>query len=682
MKNINSLGVLSAFLLAPVSTAAVAQEADPDIIVTDEIVVEGIITETEGAITIDDEELQRGINTTIDEIFRNTAGVEALQGPGRQFFDFNLRGTEGAGNVVVTVDGAEKNLVTTKHGTAFNPVFVIPEFLKRVSIIRGPVSNTFGAGSIGGRVQFETIDPFDFVGRGDPYGGLLGLGGETNGSGFYGTGAVAAAISDTLAVLVGFSYRDYDSYDDGGGEEVLNSGNETIGVLSKLQWRPSSEFELEFAYQRAEFNYIGSNIFGQSNNRQDADFDNDVVDTSISIAADYTPKDIEGLTFHIDGFYTDTSHDETLLESRRGSTADPGDTDTRDIETFGGKVYVGYVFDTGFMSHEVYAGASGVRDDLVFTGDNSDVSGTRTSYGFFIQDSIDFGEYFTLVPGVRYERFDLERDNGPGTDGGFVLPKVTGVIRPFGDDLGLEIIASYSRGLRAPRLNDLTIDETSSRTRRGVTTTTIVLASEDIQAELSDNIEVGLRYSGSLFGNDRIRASFTAFRNDTTDRIEDVILSRVTVGNTTTITRQLQNVGKARIQGIEIELRYESGPLFLGGQLSATDGKRRDTGDPLNSVRPTRVSGFVGTRLFEDKLVIGFEVESFGGKTEFGQNQDVVGESTEGATIFNFFGSYEITPEIQVTFRVNNFTDKLYRRFDQIDNSIGINGKAAISARF
>lgn len=680
MKEINCLAAMG--LVLAVSTTAVAQATEDQPGDIDEIVVYGFITETEGAFAIDKAEIDRSVATTIDEVFRNIAGVEALQGPGRQFFDFNLRGTEGAGNVVVTIDGAEKNLVTTKHGTTFNPVFAIPEFLKTVSLIRGPVSNTFGTGSIGGRIQFQTIDPFDYVGAGDAYGGLLSWGAETNGNGYYGTGAAAASLTDDIAVLGGVSYRSYGSYDDGGGEEVLNSGNETFGLLGKLQWTPTSDIDVEAAFQRAEFNYIGSNIFGQSNNRQDADFENDIVDTSISLSLDYNPSGLDGLTFHIDGFFTDTSHDETLLESRRGATGDPGDADMRDIQSFGGKAYVGYRFSTGFLEHDVYAGASGVTDDLEFIGDSDDVSGTRSSYGFFLQDSIQIGNHFTLIPGVRYELFDLERDNGPGTDGDFFLPKVTGAFHPLGRDNGLQIFASYSEGLRAPRLNNLTVDATSSRTRRGSTTTTIIIASDNLQAELSENIEAGLRYRGSLFGDDALRFSFTAFRNDSTDRIEDVILSRVTMGNTTTITRQLQNVGEARVQGIEADIRYDAGFIFAGGQFSTTDGERRDTGDPLNSVRPTQGSAFVGVRFLDEKLEIGGEVESFDGKIEIGENDNVVGDSTEGATIFNLFGVYRFTPGVQATARINNVGDRLYRLFDQIDNSIGLNGKIALTVTF
>ncbi|RMB13020.1 TonB-dependent heme/hemoglobin receptor [Eilatimonas milleporae] len=657
-------------------------DSDSDGDFAEEIIVLGIISETEGAIRIGGEEIQRNLATTIDELFRNTAAVEAIQGPGRQFFDFNLRGTEGANSVVISIDGAEKNLVTTKHGTTFNPVFIVPEFLKQVTLIRGPVSNTFGTGSIGGRVQFETIDPNDFVDGGNDFGGMFAAGAESNGNGYYGSFAGAASVNDTISILGGVSYREYDSYEDGGGEEVLNSGNETLAVLGKVQWQPSTNVDVEATYQRAEFNYIGSNIFAQSNIRQDADFENDVVDNSLSLAVDYKVESIKGLIFHADTFYTDTKHVETLLENRRGAGGDPGEFDARDIKSIGGKAYAGYRFNAAGMSHDLYVGASGVKDDLEFVGDSSDVSGTRASYGFFVQDRVKIGDYITLIPGLRYELFDLKRDNGPGSEGDFFLPKITAAVSPLGRDSGLELVGSFSKGLTAPRLSNLTVDLTTERTRRGSTTVNVILASDNIQAELSNSYELALRYRGALFGGDFLRASVGVFRNDFSNRIENVILDSRTEGNVTTITQQLQNIGEARIEGIEVDFRYDAGTYFAGGQFSASDGERKDTDVPLNSVRPVRGSLFLGVRLLDQKLELGTEMESFGSQTEFGENQNVVGDSSEGATIFNLFGAYRFSSRTALTTRINNVTDRLYRRFDQIDNSIGLNARLALNIVF
>lgn len=148
------LCTLCVLLAASANFQALAEEGEP--VVVGAIVVEGLVTATEGATTITGEDLRREQPTTVDELFRNTPGVEGLQGPGRQFGDVNIRGVDGAGAVVVSVDGAEKNSVEVKHGIAFNPIFFNADFLKRVTVVKGAVSNVYGAGSIGGKIVLWT----------------------------------------------------------------------------------------------------------------------------------------------------------------------------------------------------------------------------------------------------------------------------------------------------------------------------------------------------------------------------------------------------------------------------------------------------------------------------------------------------------------------------------------------
>lgn len=642
----------------------------------EKVTVYGLSFSEEGALEVSKEDIEQTMATTADELFRNVANLEAIQGPGRQFFDLNLRGSEGAGSVIVTVDGAEKNLVTTKHGSTFNPVFLVPEFLKTVTVIRGPVANTFGTGSTGGRVQLETIDPFDFVDGTETFGGELRLNGENNGDGRLGSAAFAKSFFDDVAVLGAVSKRSFDSYEDGDGLEVLNSGSESTNYLGKLQWSLNNGFDIEATHARSNIDYIGSNIFGRNNNRQDADFANDVTDTNTSVLIEYGNE--KGFEWVTDVFLSTTDHSETLLASREGVLSEVGSTEVREVETRGFQSYVSQQYQLGSVNVDLSAGASGSFNSLAFDGETSDTGGESDNYGVFVQGLIRINEKLRIIPGLRYERYTLDTEENLSSSGNEWTPKLTINYELFD---GYSVYGTYARGIRAPLLNDLVLGSTSERTRRGNTTITTQLPTDALTYELSDTYDVGLRINHKLSETIRLKGSVGVFRNDIKDRIESVVLSREEQGRTVTITNQIQNVGNAFIEGIEANIELDYGNYVFGATYANTDGEREDTGEELNSVRPEQGTAYIGWNGLNQRLALRAELEAFGSKTELGDG-GVVGDSSDSATIGNLYAAYGINDKTVIKARINNIADEAYRRFDQIDNAVGRNVRIELLYRF
>lgn len=663
-----SLSTLSLSLFAPYAVAS-----DNNI---EKIQVYGLSFADEGVQAKSKNDLEQTMATTIDELFSDVANLEAIQGPGRQFYDLNLRGSEGAGSVIVTVDGAEKNLVTTKHGTSFNPVFLAPEFLKAVTVIRGPVSNTFGTGSTGGRVQFETIDPFDYVDGSDVFGGELRVNGESNGDGRLFSGVVAHALNDDVAFLGAISQREFESYKDGDGQEVLNSGSESTNYLGKVQWTTQSGVDLEFTHARSDIEYIGSNVFGRNNNRQDADFANDVTDSNTSLLIDYI--DASGFTWQTDVFLSTTDHTETLLAAREGANGEIGTTERRDVTTQGFKSFISQRTGLGGVEMDVSLGVSGSANELEYIEASSDIGGESQNAGIFAQARVQLTDVWSIVPGLRYETFDLKTELGTATSGSAWTPKFTTNYRLA---KGVTLYGSIARGIRAPSLNNLVLGSTSERVRGRNTTITTQLPTEQLDYEMADTFDLGLRVNRVVGEDSRIKGNITLFRNDVSDRIESLVLSREVDGRTTRITTQYQNVGDSVIEGIEVDISYHWGNMSSGMTYSRSQGERKDTGEELNSVRPEMGNVFVQWSGLDDKLVLRADVESFGSKTEIGES-DIIGASSDAATIANLFAGYALNDKTVVKARVNNVTDKQYRRFDQIDNAMGRNVRVELVYRF
>lgn len=667
----------------------------------DAFVVTGI-TELEGLTSVRAEELKETQPTNMDEMFKRTPGVEGLNGPGRQFGDITIRGIDGAGSTVVSVDGAEKNMIKTSHGIASNPVFLVPEFLESIDIVKGPVANTFGTGSVGGRVNLKTVSPESLIKEGATQGGRLKLSAESNGSGRSGALIHAGKLSDSVTGLVGIASRGFDNYEDGSGTEIVNSESNVKAALVKLNFDPTDELSIDTVYQTSKHEYEGSDVFGRANYRTGTDSktgevtgqynDNEVKDDSFSAEIRFAPQSMSNVDFGADFFYSGTTFDEIVASAGTSTRAVVGSKTNRETISRGVNLFtnIGFAGAIENCQHNLSIGVSNKKTESE-NENASTIAGDITTQGWFIHDRIALGSDWEVVPGLRYESWEAENESGSDSDIATWLPKLTVGYSPF-ENSDVKFYASVAKGMRAPSMDDLLLNETvtSSRTRGGSTTntTSTTYSNSDLKAETATNKEVGFRFdeSGIFTKSDRLAFDLAVYQNDFEDKIDEVVLSysETTTGRTTNIVEevQMQNVGKAEYKGVELSIAYDAGAYFGGLSYEVTEGKNKDTNEDINSVRPANGLVYGGGRFLNDTLKVGAEVEAWRSKTEVGENDGVVGNSTKAASIANLFGSYEINEMVIIDARVNNLFDREYRKFDTIDNGMGRNIKLAVTMNY
>ena len=68
------------------------------------------------------------------------------------------------------------------------------------------------------------------------------------------------------------------------------------------------------------------------------------------------------------------------------------------------------------------------------------------------------------------------------------------------------------------------------------------------------------------------------------------------------------NIDEARLQGLEVEAAYDPGWGFFGLGGTLNEGENKETGDPLNSVYPDRLTATAGFRALSDRLSTCFEM--------------------------------------------------------------------------
>jgi hemoglobin/transferrin/lactoferrin receptor protein len=123
----------------------------------------------------------------------------------------------------------------------------------------------------------------------------------------------------------------------------------------------------------------------------------------------------------------------------------------------------------------------------------------------------------------------------------------------------------------------------------------------NLQPEVGHNTEVGLnvKYDGVFVTEDKIRAKVNAFNNDVSNDIDlQEVFSPTSTGAPPSACPptpfgysdcyQYVNIGKARIQGVEMEFNYDAGRWFAGVSGRSFAERISMTASRWRPSRPTR----------------------------------------------------------------------------------------------
>ncbi len=281
--------------------------------------------------------------------------------------------------------------------------------------------------------------------------------------------------------------------------------------------------------------------------------------------------------------------------------------------------------------------------------------------GAYLQAEMELaGGTVKLIPGLRYDRFDLDADQNdpiflagnPGqppaadvTDAA-VSPRLSLVYSP---KPSLALFVQYARGFRAPPFSD--VNNGFTNLASGYTT----LPNPDLEPETSDNYEIGVRTSLG-----RTRLSFTVFDNHYDDFIETV-----TVGvnpSTGLIEFQPQNLTKVRIQGVELAGDAAlNQALRLRGSFAWIDGENESADAPLNTIPPAKL--VLGLQFRRPAGRFGAELVStvVAGKDEDEVDAAVVNQfAAPGYEVFDLTAFLELTSRLSLHVGLFNLLDETY----------------------
>ncbi|RVA01871.1 TonB-dependent receptor, partial [Mesorhizobium sp. M7A.F.Ca.CA.002.05.1.1] len=251
------------------------------------------------------EQLDRRMATTPNEMLLGVPGVAAQADARRVSTSINIRGLQDFGRVAVIVDGARQNFQRSDHGTQ-STFYIDPELVKSVDVIRGPVANTYGSGAIGGVVFFDTKDAGDFLKPEETWAGSVTGRYESNGKGWTTSASGAYRLNENWDVLGNIVYRNYDDYKDGGGDTVKGTGFDVLSGLLKTTIRPTDNSELKLGWVGSSdgWNEISGGVPVN---------DVDLKSNTFTARYNITDEDKSWLDLHINTSYNKTNLDLTSL---------------------------------------------------------------------------------------------------------------------------------------------------------------------------------------------------------------------------------------------------------------------------------------------------------------------------------------------------------------------------------
>ncbi|MDQ0391577.1 TonB-dependent hemoglobin/transferrin/lactoferrin family receptor [Labrys monachus] len=650
--------------------------------------VEHLIDVLGGVSTVTQQDIDRVQPSSIADLLRNVPGVSTQVSANDPMQSINIRGMQDFGRVNVLVDGARQDYQISGHN-ANGSFYLDPEFINQIDIVRGPISNIYGSGAIGGVASFTTRGVDSILAPDEKWGGEEKVGFSSNGLGAF-TSSSAAARYGTIADIYGqFIYRDAGSYRDGGGDRVQDTGSRNFGGLLKVNYHPGDGQTISLSALGQNYRYDNNGTSGDGSRWR-----NDVTTQTYTAGYRYESPETPLINFNAKVYYSQTENQQTILVPDATYSAlgvQPGARLFDRIGTTGFDIYNTSRFSTGAVEHALTYGGDGAFD-RVTTEDAAGgyisaltPSGERTLLGAYVQDEMRYGGWLRVLGGLRYDDYSL-KGGSYSSSGSHWSPKITIGVTPV---KGIELYGTYAEGYRAPSITETLISGTHPYPAFPL------LPNPALKPETGHNFEVGtnIKYDDILQQGDTFRAKVTGFVNNVDNYIDmaavgsPILVPYIPGMPASTCATQAYlcfpitayqyvNVAKARLMGVELEAAYDWVSGFASIAGSHTNGENRDTHMPLSTVAPNKLSGTFGWRFLDNRLTIGTRA------TFVGATSRRVDVPTGGYGLVDVFASYKYSDSLSADLAVDNIFDRRYKAFLDSDYSPGLAAKFSITYKF
>ncbi len=652
---------------------------------------------------ITDQEIKQTLADSLADVIRYQPGLGMDSAARGGDEGFSIRGI-GGNRVLTVIDGVRSTDMYAAGPSSYGKDGFEVDDLKAVEVIRGPASVLYGADALGGVVLLRTRDAADYLAPGQGlHTELRAAGSSDNNQGKL--GATIAGQSGRLGSVLQLTRRDFEEQDVNGSGSLNPQDGNSNNLFWKTQWEASASQSFSIAIDASE---------REIDTQLDSELSSSV---SRSVGTDTTSRQRISLmhnwelqTSLVDNLSTRlhrqrTNADQQTGQTRtsyafvnprnpasfRGTQAERFTSLEFNQDTISGMIIAGKNLALGNTAHDMVYGISHEQTETERPRDRFDtdlstgtISRAIPSYpmappeifpnktfpdtrtvrsGLFFQDEIALmDENLIVIPGVRYDRYQMDPDTeslftgtGDISDwGGFEISKFdeTKVSYNLGAiyrlNANLTTFAQYAEGFRPPNFDEA--NQAFVNLGHGYAT----VPNPDLKAETSQGIELGLRGT-----TDSGRFTLALFDNHYEDFIESALVGM----QDGIMLFQDSNVGEARIYGAEATYDWQlNAQLSWRNSLAWARGHDETSDTALNSVDPvTLVSGLRYQR--SDRWAIEGIATLVGNKSRVAADDQITGEAYQ---VFDLIGHYHLSRSASIRFGVFNVFDAQYARWSRI----------------
>lgn len=561
-----------------------------------------------------------GIATVLNGI----PGVTTETSAGDPAIAVNIRGLQGQGRVVVSIDGAPQNFARSDHG-ANGTFYADPEMLRSMEVVRGPASADAAPGAIGGTLALRTVEAADLIDPDAVQGGeaRLRYGDLTADPTLH--LAYVRRFGASASALLAFTRAEASDYEAPDGTRV-DAAETTRSGLGKIAFSPALGQTVTLSYSALDYD------FGSA-----------------------------GLTL----FRTE-SHvaQQSLAEGLRPA----GPWRSYDTATDGLRASATRDLALGPTAHAFTVVAEGFRD-RVTTDDPNAAGGSLTPSGerrigsVLAEDEISLGARSQAILGLRYLGYRLESPDG-GVSGSDLSPSLTLQRQVWG---GASVYGTLAQAYRPPTLSESLVSGQHPKPADFY-----IRPNPDLKPERALTAEIGatLALADLVLAGDTLDARIAVYRNDVDDYIG--LVQRGTFFDS---YFQYDNIDAVRIEGAELEVGYDAQIAFASVSGQLMEGEDRETDEPVSGVPPNRLVLTAGLRNPSQTLEVGGRVNIVGSRADGAL-------SSQAWTTVDLFLTRQIGARGSFGLALNNVTDETYTPYLNTQPSPGFNALASLSIAF
>jgi len=642
---------------------------------------------------VEREEIETRQASDLEDVLQDVPGVFVDGGARRSGQAPTIRGFREE-DILILLDGARQNFISGHDGR----LFIEPDLLKSVEVVKGPISALYGSGGLAGAIALTTVDASDFLAPGQTMGFRSKAGFQSvNDEFLFSQTAFAQSQDGKIGVVGNLSYRESGDIELGNGLTLPDDHEIYSGLLKgTAQLTPALSFETSWIFQRDDAvnpgNPQGNNRASPQNTQRFRDVTSDTVQGKLS----YNPGANDWIDGNFQAYWVRNEVEEEETSSDR--------VVARDVETLGVKFdnrsRLG-IADWGKLT--LTYGAEYYRDTLEGT-DTIPIgavpiipSAEADFYGVFAQAELVVDQplgapgELKLIPGIRWDLFENTSDRDdpafPDTEDQAVSPRIGASYKPVP---WLLLFGNYGEAFRAPSYNELYAQGTHFEIPFGPglgTATNVFIPNPDLEPQEAETVEIGagVDFKDVVTGGDTLKLKGSYWQTDAENfidlEVEDAGCGPPAFGGFIPSLCFSKNVNtpRAELEGAEITLSYDSARLYGKAAYSTIDGEDVDTGEKLGVLYPDTLDLDVGVKVPEWWARFGTRVTF---ADEFTKVDDP-SERRDAYTVVDLYAVFEPLSGplkgLRLDLGVDNLFDEDYEVVFADVSEPGVNYKAAIS---